>query len=150
MIAFALTLLIAPVPEPPLSKALKELQGEWQAISVEEGGEAFNKKETLGFVIEISDDTLIYKRNAPVEKFRIELSPDNKPAWIDLRLIAENVDPTKRCHAIYALEKDKLKLCLYSEFTANDLTERPSKFETAGKIPPHGKLLIVLERIKKK
>jgi uncharacterized protein (TIGR03067 family) len=133
-----------------VAPALKELQGEWRAVSVEEKGKAWaSKEEVAEVVIEIAGDTLIYKRNMPVEKFRITLSPDKKPAQMDLRLIAEGVDPAKACRAIYALEGGKLIVCLPSEFTASDPEARPREFSTGGERPPQGKLLFVMERVKK-
>jgi uncharacterized protein (TIGR03067 family) len=146
----ATILLLAPVPELPLIPALKELQGKWRAISVEEKGDAWeNKEEIDGVLIDIKGDMLTYKRNTPIEKFRITLDTDKKPARMDLRLVAENVDPAKACHAIYELKDGKLKLCLYSEFTAKDASDRPGRFETGGMRPPQGKFLIVMERINK-
>lgn len=140
----------APVPKDPLSPALKQLQGEWRAVLVEEKGEAWGSKEEVAeVVLEIAGDTLIYKRDKPVEKFRITLDTDKKPARMDLKLIGESVDPAKACHAIYALESGKLKLCLPSEFTASDPAKRPGEFTTGGKQPPQGKLLFVMERVKK-
>lgn len=146
-----LNVVAAPVLKDSLPPPLKELQGEWRAISGEEKGEALdNKEEIAEFVLEIAGDTLIYKRNKEhVEKFRITLNTDKKPAQMDLRLITEDVDPAKACHAIYAIEDGKLKLCLPSEFTANEPETRPSEFTTGGKRPPQGKLLFVMERIKK-
>ena len=140
-----------PLPKVPLPPALQELQGEWRAISVEEKGKAWDGKEQVAEVcLEIAGDTLIYKRNMDyVEKFRITLTPGKKPAWLDLRLIAEGVDPAKASHAIYALEGGKLKLCLATEFTANDPEARPQEFTTGGQRPPQGKLLFVMERVKK-
>lgn len=127
----------APVPKVGLSPALKELQGEWRAVSVEEKGEVWKtKKEVTGVVLEIRGDILIYKRNKPVEKFRMTLDLDKKPAQLDLRLIAENVDPAKACHAIYALDGSKLKLCLPSEFAASKAESRPSEFKTGRRRPP--------------
>lgn len=143
-------IVAAPVPTPPLSPALKELQGEWRAVTVEEKGKAWgSKKEVAGVVVEITGDTLIYKRNTPVEQFRITLRRDEKPAQMDLRLIAVGVNPAKACHAIYALERGQLKLCLPSEFAANDPDARPSEFTTGGTRPPQGKLLFVMERVKR-
>jgi uncharacterized protein (TIGR03067 family) len=146
-----LSVVTAPTLKGPQSPALKELQGEWRAISVEEKGTAWdNKEEIAAVVLEIVGDTLIYKRNRDhVEKFRITLDTGKKPAQMDLRLIAEGVDPTKACHAIYALEGGKLKLCLPSEFTASDPEARPGEFASGGKRPPQGKLLFEMERIKK-
>jgi uncharacterized protein (TIGR03067 family) len=140
----------APVPEKALQPALKELQGEWRAVSVEEKGEAWgNKEEVAEVVLEVTGDSLIYKRNTPVEKFRIILNPDKKPAQMDLRLIADGVDPARACHAIYTLEGGKLKLCLPSEFTASNPEARPREFTTGGERPPQGKLLFVMARAKK-
>ena len=137
-------------PKEPLSPALKELQGEWRAVSVEEKGKAWDsKKEVAEVALEITGDTLIYKRNTPVEKFRSTLNADKNPAQMDLRLIAEGADPSKACHAIYALAGGKLKLCLPSEFTASEPEARPGEFTTGGKRPPQGKLLFVMERVKR-
>lgn len=147
----AIVFLFLPVaPEPALSEELKALQGEWQAISVVEKGEKWNKEETGEIVLEISGDTLLYKRNNPAEKFRMTLDTKQKPAHLDLRLIAKDVDPDKACHAIYSLENGKLTLCLPTEFTANKSEERPKEFSTEGKRPPSGTLLVILQRTKKK
>lgn len=145
-----LSMHATPAPKDPLPPALKELQGEWRAISVEEKGMAWNDKEEVAeFVLEIAGDVLIYKRDTPVEKFRITLDSTAKPASIDLRLIAKDACPSKACHGVYAIDGERLKLCLPTEFTANDAKERPEEFKTGGKRPPHGKLLIILERVKK-
>jgi uncharacterized protein (TIGR03067 family) len=145
-----LSLTFAAPAKDPLTPALKALQGEWQAISVEEKGKKWNKDETSEVIIEILGDVLIYKRDTPFEKFRIAaLESTKKPALMDLKLIAENTDPNKACHIIYELDDGKLKLCLASEFTATDSDQRPSEFATGGKRPPQGKLMFVMERIKK-
>ena len=149
MLTVAVSLCFVLVPVPPLSEELKSLQGEWQAISVEEKGEAWNKVEAVDFKLDISGDTLIYKRNNPIEKFRMTLDAKQKPAHMDLRLIAGNVDPNKACHAIYSLENGRLKLCLQHEFTADSPDDRPTEFTTGGKRPTSGSLLVVLERKKK-
>lgn len=144
-------LALAPVPEQPLSPPLKEIQGEWRAVSVEEKGQVWAKEEVAEFVLEVKGDVLIYKRNLNhVERFRITLNASKKPAQMDLRLIAEGVDPNKLCPVIYSVENGKLKLCLPSEFTAQNPSDRPAKFETGGERPPRGKLLVVMERIQKK
>jgi uncharacterized protein (TIGR03067 family) len=146
-----ISVVAAPVPKVSLTPELRELQGEWRAVSVEEKGDAWDSKEEVAAVVlEIAGDTLIYKRNRDqVEKFRITLNSDKKPVQMDLRLIAEGVDPAKACHAIYAMEGGKLKLCLPSEFTSSEPEARPGEFTTGGKRPPQGKLLFVMERIKK-
>src|SRR5207244_1192343 len=115
-----------------------------------EKGRAWNSKEEIAqVVIEITGETLIYKRNTPVEKFRITINLDKKPAQMDLRLIVDELRPAKTCHAIYALDDGKLKLCLPSEFTASEPEARPGEFTTGGKLPPQGKLLFVMERVRK-
>jgi uncharacterized protein (TIGR03067 family) len=98
-------ILSAPEPKAPLSPELQELQGEWRAVRVDEKGEKWNDEETQEFVVEIQSDTLVYKRNTPFEKFRIELDSSEKPAHLDLRLIADGVDPKKLCPAIYSVDK---------------------------------------------
>lgn len=145
-----LGVVTTPTPKESASAALKELHGEWRAISVEEKGRAWDSKEEIAeVVIEITGDTLIYRRNKPVEKFRITLNLDKKPAQIDLRLIQERAKPDRVCHAIYAIEGGKLKLCLPSEFAASEPEARPSEFRTGGKRPPQGRLLFVMERMGK-
>jgi hypothetical protein len=77
------------------------------------------------------------------------LPAGRRPARIDLRLIGERVDPAKACHGIYALDDNKLKLCLGTEFSVNDPAERPLELKTGSKWPPEGRLLFVMERVKK-
>jgi uncharacterized protein (TIGR03067 family) len=148
---FVISITVATLgPVDPIPAALKELQGEWRAVSVEEKGFIWDdKKEVAAVVLEITGDTLIYKRNKPIEKFRITLDAKAKPARMDLRLIDKDVDPAKVCPCIYALDGGKLKLCLPSEFTAQDPGRRPAEFKTEGERPPLGRLLFVMERDKK-
>jgi uncharacterized protein (TIGR03067 family) len=144
------SIIVPPVKEESLPPALKELQGHWQAISVEEKGKQVNKKQVQSVTIRIEGEVLVYKEGDDVEKFRIKLlEPGKKPTKMDLTLIAEGVDPSKACHLIYEVSGDSMKLCLPSQFTASDPDERPTEFATGGKMPPQGKLLFVLERVKK-
>jgi uncharacterized protein (TIGR03067 family) len=142
-------IITAPLKDSP-SSALKDLQGVWQAKSIEERGEPFNEAQVQETTIEIEGDVLVRREGESVERFRIKLiEPDQKPAKMDLTLIAEGVDPRKACHLIFEVGKDSLKLCLPRNFAASKPEERPTEFTTGGKRPPQGKLLFVLERIKK-
>jgi uncharacterized protein (TIGR03067 family) len=131
--------------------ALKQLHGEWRAISVEEKGlVGYDKEEIAEVVIEIVGDKLIYKRNpAMIENFKISVHDDKKPAWIDLRLDSKEADPDKVCPGIFVIDNKQLKLCLPSEFTAKDPDSRPTEFKTGDKRPPQGRLLFVFERVGK-
>jgi uncharacterized protein (TIGR03067 family) len=143
------SLIAAPLKEDPLPPALKDLQGHWQAVSVEEKGRQVNKKQVQTVTIEIKGEILVYKEGDDVEKFRIKLvEPEKKPAKMDLTLIADGVDSSKACHIIYEISKDSLKFCLPSQFTASSPDERPTEFITGGERPPQGKLLFVLEQVK--
>lgn len=149
MIALSVV-LAAPAKTEPLTPAVKDLQGKWQAVSIEEKGKQWNRDETREVAIEIVGDVLIYKRGEPYEKFRIvHIEPSKSPARMDLTLIADGVDPKKACRVIYEVNADKLKLCLGHEFKADDEQDRPAEFTTGDKRPPQGRLLFAMERMKK-
>ena len=141
--------LSAPATPSPLGADLKAIQGKWQAVAIEEKGFAWSKDEVAGVSAEIANDVLIYKEAGQTERFRIAIDSTQKPAHIDLRLIAEGVDPTKACHCIYVIDGDRLKICLSTEFKADDAADRPTEFATGDKRPPKGRLLITMERAKK-
>jgi uncharacterized protein (TIGR03067 family) len=132
-----------------LSPELKALQGEWRAVRVEEKGREWSKEETRQVAIEVVGNVLVYKRNTPAERFRIAVVDlTAKPAKLVLKRI-EAEDTDKACYCIFALDEGKLSLCLAHEFKADDPEECPREFKTGDERPPSGRLLFMMERIKK-
>jgi uncharacterized protein (TIGR03067 family) len=149
--------LAAPAPEDGAKKAQDELQGTWAAIAAEEVGRKISadelKEENLS--ISIRGNELTLRRGKDEGKFEGRLSftldPTKKPAHIDFKEVGDKARPGV-IHAIYALEKGELWICLGSKFTPDEEKDRPQEFATGRgeSAPKKGSLLFTFKPDKPK
>jgi RNA polymerase sigma-70 factor (ECF subfamily) len=127
--------------EDPVAKAIRDLQGEWQAVAIEANG----KRDTSSD--EVTDLRLLFQRdqiilkNVGVDKSRklkFKLDPTKSPRSIDL-ISLDGPDKLQTVAAIYALSKGQLRIC---QFRAG--SRRPTDFTTR---PGDDRVVIVLERV---
>jgi uncharacterized protein (TIGR03067 family) len=141
----------APALADAARKALKDLQGTWQATSAEEKGRPIGVTNPGDrTVITVKDATFTVQHGAGrPDQFAITLDPGKNPPHIDLRELGDGA-PAGMCPAIYALDKGRLKLCLPTQFLPAAADERPAEFATGtgADRPRKGRLLFVLERAK--
>jgi uncharacterized protein (TIGR03067 family) len=146
--------LAAPAADDAAKKAQDALQGTWVATALEEKGKKASaeevKEENFSITIKGNELALRHGDGTP-ERFFFTLDPSKKPAHIDLKRLGEDA-PKGTLHAIYALEKGELKICLGSNFTPNKPEERPQEFATvlgSEKRPPKGKIMFTFKQDKK-
>jgi uncharacterized protein (TIGR03067 family) len=127
--------LLAAAPAEDPAKRLAELQGAWRLVSA-----AMEKDEALlperRPVLIIRGDRVLYGGE---ELARITADPATDPKLLDLHFRA----PERNYEGVYAVEKDRLKICLNGR--SEGVKERPNAFTLEGH--PAWRLL-ALERIK--
>jgi uncharacterized protein (TIGR03067 family) len=126
----ALAVLAADDPTKDAAKRdLEKLQGTWVLVGGEEKGRVLSEKdarseqESLVF----QGDKLTIIRGEHKGSGQIRLDPGKKPAWLDL---FDPSDKSKANHAIYALDGDRLTICVSRKWGLNKKEERPVKFTT--------------------
>lgn len=124
---------------------LEDLQGTWNAVSLERGGmpapEEVVKDTEFVFIKDIFR-IRSKKKNAIEKSFTFILDETTKPKSMD---VVPDQGPGKGKQlpiAIYQLNGDKLVLCIQNN---NSSTERPEKFETT---KDDDLVLVKLERVK--
>ena len=138
MTKYALTVLVAGIilaavtaaeeKKDDVKKDRDALQGNWQAVSSEQGGKDQGdeaKEHTLTF----EKDTFTVKRGGEVAvKGTFKLDPSKKPKAIDMTITEgrRDDDKGKELHGIYELTKDGLKWCT----SMPGGTDRPKEFST--------------------
>ena len=118
-----------------------ELQGVWQAVSLEGNGEARPDDEAKELQVVFKGE-LVFAVRAKVEdrKVRFKIDSSKKPNAIDLIAI-DGSDIGKTAAGIYSLQNGKLRLCI--NMFGQDTTKRPKEFKTqAG----DGVAFVTLER----
>jgi RNA polymerase sigma factor (sigma-70 family) len=128
---------------------LDMLQGTWQVVGAEEGGNEIHEvdlkeaKET--FVVK--GGKMTYCRDGKVQvTMKITLDPDETPKAMDLEFTDEGKEIGGKNHAIYDLDGDTFKLRMNDKFGGNSAGERPTDFSTGkGK----GTVLFILKRAEK-
>jgi uncharacterized protein (TIGR03067 family) len=121
----------------------KELQGVWQAVSLEGNGEARPDDEAKELQIVFKGDEIFAVRprgEDPRSNFKVDST--KTPKTIDLRPVAEK---DKIVAGIYSLKDGRLKLCI--NIFGRDTAKRPTEFKTH---EGDGVAFVVLERAKKK
>ena len=142
------TLLVRPaLSDGPAADDAKALQGEWRVVAGEREGKKAPEKTVLAalgkLIVEGDEFTLSGKNERPA-KYKIRLDPTKTPKAIDLT-IQEGKHKGTTVAGIYALEKDRLRLCL--PFAGPDPSARPKDFETK---EGDGVMMMTLERAKSK
>lgn len=109
-----------------------KLQGTWQVVSLEEGGEKLPAEFSKHFTFTFKGDSAHYRGDETTPganlEFSYQLDPEKKPKAVDLKLTK---CPDKKAIGmihlgIYALDGDDLKICFGNK-------ERPTEFATKGK-----------------
>jgi RNA polymerase sigma factor (sigma-70 family) len=119
---------------------LDGLQGDWQVVTVEQGGRVLPKDQFPFSSLKIRDDTIAHEGGPHhLLTVRFQLHREQKPKAMDMESEGYHAD---NYHAIYALEGDTLTICRPDDGT------RPTEFAstpgsnvliyTAKRIPPAG------------
>jgi uncharacterized protein (TIGR03067 family) len=113
----------------PTKQELEKLQGTWVLVGGEEKGRVLTEKEAREEMesVVIKGDKMTILRGEDKRDCIFRLDPSKKPAWLDL------IDPDgkdKVNHAIYALDGDKLTICVSKKYKPNSPEERPIKLTT--------------------
>lgn len=125
-------------------KDAKELQGEWQAISLEAQGKKATADEVQKFRILIKGDELAITPLVDGRKARFKLDPGKSPKAIDLTS-QDGPAKGKTVKGIYSLENGQLRLCVPN--FSGDSGKRPTEFKTQ---TGDELALLTLERVKPK
>jgi uncharacterized protein (TIGR03067 family) len=115
-------------PTDAVKKEQEKLQGTWQVVAVEMGGEQLPEEAVKEVSLVIKGEKMTAKGDFP-DKDRyatvlFKIDPAAKPKQIDLTL-AGSEDKGTKLKGIYQLDGDRWKLCVKLAGT-----ERPTKFET--------------------
>src|SRR6516162_4658176 len=144
--------LAASAPADEAARTVKELQGTWTLVEMEEKGEKATaedlKKEGVSFVIKGNE--LLLKEHAVTKmRFSFTLDPAQSPKHIDFQRSDKTVQGA--CHGIYSLKAEELKLCVGTNFNPDEPENRPQRFATtqgSKARPMKRKLLFILKRNK--
>jgi len=129
--------------EDAAKKELVKLEGAWQLVRGEEGGEPVSEYAVKNLAVIVKGDRLTFKNIAPLtdqaSTLTIKIDPSTTPKCIDLKVEAGSLKGTV-LEGIYENKADELRLCL---LFANGTRNRPVDFEAkAGS----NRLLLVLKR----
>jgi uncharacterized protein (TIGR03067 family) len=102
--------VIFTLPEEPKKEPddLRKLQGAWQAVALEHNGEKLSAEAANKFRVIIRDNTITFDSDGNRREASFMLGTNYRPKAIWLKTAARA--PTVR--GIYALESDRLKICL--------------------------------------
>ena len=120
--------------EPPKDDDAKKLQGTWEIVSSEDGGDKVASE--VGGKVVISADKITLAVGEKRASIRYKLDPTKTPKWIDLVNEQDEMAP-----GIYELDGDTLKICF-----PESGKERATKFESK-KNSPNDRFM-VLKRAK--
>ena len=108
------------VVQPETKSDLDELQGDWQVVAVEQGGQVLPKDQFPVTSLKIRDETIVHEGGPhQLLKVRFRLHPEQEPKAMDMESEGYHGDSY---HAIYALEGDTLTICRPDDGT------RPAEF----------------------
>jgi RNA polymerase sigma factor (sigma-70 family) len=112
-----------------IQKALKQLAGTWEVLSVESNGRKGKEGEVTGltYVFETSGKWKLMKDDDVQAEGTFKIDPSKKPATIDYKIVSSIAADSKGKSSlgIYELNGDKLKVCR----TWPDNDQRPEEFE---------------------
>ena len=106
-------------------KAQPALEGTWKVVGMEAGGSKVPEADLEGSRWVIKGNTYTFTLGGMIEKGKLRLDADKKPATIDVE-ITEGSDKGKTQVGIWKLENDRLTVCCAA---AGD-KERPKEFAT--------------------
>jgi len=96
----------------PSAHLLKEIQGEWSFVEVNNEGKALPSKKLQGLVLKIADNTWkVWASGKPNSDCTFSLDGSKKPAEIDLT-IASGKDKGDKEFGIFLFEEQMLKVCI--------------------------------------
>jgi uncharacterized protein (TIGR03067 family) len=126
------------------TKDEEALQGLWQAVELEHGGEKAPAEAVTKFQIRIKGNKIIFNPDTEKREHTFELDPKTNPKAMDLTPSDGPAKSQKLPCAIYKLDGDKLTICLDKEAKTG---KRPAQFKTAA---GDGFALLKFERVKEK
>ncbi len=106
-------------------EAARALQGSWQPVEAELGGQRLPEQAMKGFSLTIQDGEYVVRTGEQLDKGTIRVDTKPTPATMDVHG-AQGPNEGKTFPAIYELKGDALRICY-------DLAGkvRPERFETA-------------------
>jgi general secretion pathway protein G len=129
----ALVMLVGPsIAAAAAEDALKPLQGEWEVISADRGGEAMLRGKSVMLTVKDATFTLTIKRDDMPDRGEIatvKIDSTKKPKTIDFIDKSGNLERV----GIYEIEGDSLKMCLAPD-------KRPEEFKS----PPDTHILLMV------
>ena len=106
----------------------QELQGVWQAVSLEGNGEARAEDEAKQLQIVFKGDEIFaVKPTGEDRHLKFKLDPGKTPKTIDL-IPSEGSDKGKTAAGIYCLKDGRLRVCI--NIFGQDTSQRPKDFKT--------------------
>ena len=125
-----------------VKKDRQALQGAWQVVTYETGGEALPEETVKNLRVVFAGDqmTMSLPKDAGKREYTITLDPTQQPKTIDASPNLAKLKVKTTMPGIYQLDGDTLKLCL----ATLGGKVRPKDFESAA-----GANLITLKRAKK-
>jgi len=142
MLLFAAGLATADDKADGITKALKGLQGEWQAIVMVHSGQDAPDEAIKENKVIIKDDMITFVQGDMKFKYKIKIDPSQSPMHFDI-VSLEGPRMGKTVPGIYALEKDTLQICFPNDPEQED--KRPKELKTKAR---DGLSLLGLEKIK--
>ena len=109
------------------AQALRELQGEWQAISVAQSGQDAPPDAIKEFKVTIKDDTITFFQGEMTFKHKFKIDPSQSPMHFDIEAM-EGPRKGKTIPGIYTLEQGILRVCTPNDPDQKD--ERPQEPKT--------------------
>lgn len=117
-----------------------DLEGDWQAVSMEGGGAPAPKEKVAGLKFSFAGDQLTVDDSGKKEKSPIKIDATKTPKEMDV-----TVSDQFTILAIYKVDGDTLTFCFRMR-SAEKKTERPTDFAAPKEVP--GQVLAVFKRIK--
>jgi uncharacterized protein (TIGR03067 family) len=142
LLTAAALLVAADTKDDPAKKARGQLQGYWNVIQIERdgtkiSGRKFGDKDFRQVVFTDKKITLTRGTKEGGQTATYKLDPNQKPKTIDITFVT-GPDEGKTFRGVYALEKDRLKICWSSSGQ-----KRPTGFSTK---PKSSHTLLILKR----
>lgn len=124
------------------AQALKELQGDWQAIVVVQSGQDTPMEGISKMKVTIKDGTITFIQGEMKFAHKLKVDPSQSPMHFDIEAM-EGPRKGKTVPGIYTIEKDILRVCHPNDPDQED--KRPKELKTKN---GDGLSLLVLEKIK--
>jgi RNA polymerase sigma factor (sigma-70 family) len=116
----------------------EKIQGTWLVVSAEQGGNEAPAEAIKDFTVVISADKIAFKPKGENNQFSYKLDPKKNPKVIEIATPLDSPAKGKALHGLYALDGDRLKLCLQ-----NGSGAEPTEFATTS---DSGLRLLTLKR----